>query len=192
MTDLDKPFYFKQSEDDLIPGNQQEASVTVQLSAAIREHIDQWNLRYPPEQKASGVYEALRVVQEKNGGSLTIPLMDAVALHLGMPKIAVYEIAAFYTMYQLNPVGAHIIDVCTNVSCMLNGSEKILEHFKKRLGIELNETTQDGKFTLKEVECLGACISPPVCLIGKKYYENLTPEKVDEILDSLRASSHDE
>lgn len=159
------------------------------LPPDICEHIDKWNLRYPPEQKRSGVFEALRIVQERNiqngGSSLTVPLMDAVADYLEMPRIAVYEIATFYTLYYLNPVGKHIIDVCTNISCMLNGSEKILEHLKKRLGLSPNETTPDGKFTLKEVECLGACTAPPVCQIGKKYYENLTPEKIDEILDAL-------
>lgn len=191
MTDLNKPFYFKQSEDDLIPGNLPESAVKVELPAAIREHIDRWVLRYPPDQKCSGVFEALRVVQEDNGGSLTVPLMDAVALYLGMTKIAVYEIAAFYTMYQLNPVGHHVIDVCTNISCQLNGAEKIVEHLKKRLDIDFNQTTQDGQFTLKEVECLGACINPPVCMIGKKYYEGLNPEKIDVILDELAESSHD-
>jgi NADH-quinone oxidoreductase subunit E len=155
------------------------------LAPDIREHIDQWNLRYPPDQKRSGVFEALRVVQERNKGSLTVELMDAVAAYLGLPNIAVYEVATFYSMYYLNPMGKQVIDVCTNISCMLNGSEKILEHLKKRLGINLNETTKDGKFTLKEVECLGACIAPPVCQIGKKYYENLTPEKMDEILEGL-------
>lgn len=155
------------------------------LTKEIREHIDKWILRYPPEQKRSGVFEALRVVQEHNGGSLTPDLMNAVADYLGMPKIAVYEVATFYTMYNLDPVGKHVIDVCTNISCSLNGAEHLLEHLKKRLGIDLNETTADGKFTLKEVECLGACIAPPVCMIGKKYYENLTPEKMDEILEKL-------
>lgn len=156
------------------------------LTPDICEHIDKWILRYPPEQKRSGVFEALRVVQEKNGGYLTVPLMDAVADYLGMTKIAVYEIAAFYTLYYLNPVGKHVIDVCTNVSCSLNGAEHVLDHLKKRLGIDLNQTTPDGQFTLKEVECLGACVAPPVCQIGKKYYENLTPEKIDEILAALK------
>lgn len=160
-------------------------AITTLLSAEICEQIDKWILRYPPEQKRSGVFEALRLVQEKNGGSLTPELMNAVADYLGMPKIAVYEVATFYTMYNLDPVGKHVIDVCTNISCSLNGAEHILEHFKKRLGINLNETTPDGKFTLKEVECLGACITPPVCMIGKKYYENLTAEKVDAILEKL-------
>ncbi len=155
------------------------------LSPALRAHLDQWNLRYPPEKKSSGVFEALRCVQEENGGYLTVDLMNAVADFLNMPRIAVYEVATFYTMYHLDPVGRHIIDVCTNISCALNGAEHILEHLKKRLGIELNQTTSDGKFTLKEVECLGACVAPPVCQIGKKYYENLTVEKIDEILKGL-------
>ncbi|OGT38773.1 MAG: NADH dehydrogenase [Gammaproteobacteria bacterium RIFCSPHIGHO2_12_FULL_37_14] len=158
---------------------------TLRLSPAICKHIDQWIERYPPEQKRSGVFEALRLVQEENGGSLTVPLMDAVADYLMMPKIAVYEVATFYTLFHLDPVGCHVIQLCTNISCMLNGSEKILEHLKKRLAIDINETTADGQFTLKEVECLGACIAPPVCQIGKQYYENLTPEKIDQLLQEL-------
>lgn len=157
------------------------------LAPDIREHIDQWILRYPPEHKSSGVFEALRVVQERNGGSLTTELMDAVADYLDMPNIAVYEIAGFYTMYYVSPMGQHVINMCTNISCRLNNAEEILEHFKKRLGINLNETTADGQFTLKEVECLGACIAPPVCQIGKRYYERLTTQKVDEILATLKA-----
>lgn len=155
------------------------------LPADIREHINQWVLRYPPEQRRSGVFEALRVVQERNGGSLTTELMDAVAEFLGMAPIQVYEVATFYSLYFLQPVGHYVVDVCTNVSCSLNGAEAALAHFKKRLGIDVNETTLDGKFTLREVECLGACVAPPVCQIGKKYYEKLTPEKIDEILAGL-------
>lgn len=155
------------------------------LSKATREHIDQWILRYPPERKRSGVFEALRVVQEENNGSLTVELMDAVADYLAMPKIAVYEIATFYTMYYLNPVGRHVVNVCTNISCQLNGAEELLEHCKQRLGILLNETTADGRFTLKEVECLGACVSAPVCQVGKTYHENMTPEKIDALLGEL-------
>lgn len=186
MTEQDKEQYFKQSEDDFIPNNVEQPVTTVTLSKAAREHIDHWILRYPPDQKCSGVFEALRIVQEENGGSLTVEWMDAVAKYLGMPNIAVYEIAAFYTMYHLNPVGRHVIDICTNISCSLNGAEKLMAHAKKRLGIGLNETTPDGRFTLKEVECLGACIAPPACQIGKAYHENVTPEKFDEILDTLK------
>jgi NADH-quinone oxidoreductase subunit E len=156
------------------------------LSPAICEHIDEWLLRYPPEHRRSGVFEALRVVQEAHEGSLTTDLMDAVADYLRIPRIEVYEVATFYSMYYLQPVGKHIIDVCTNISCMLNGAEKIVEHAKQKLQIELNETTSDGKFTLKSVECLGACTGAPACQIGKKYYENLTAEKMDEILATLK------
>lgn len=155
------------------------------LSPEICKHIDEWILRYPPEHKRSGVFEALRVVQAKNNGSLTVELMDAVADYLGMPKIAVYEVATFYSLYFLNPVGQHVIDVCTNISCSLNGSSEIVQHLKKRLGINFNETTADGKFTLREVECLGACVAPPVCQIGNEYHEKLSVEKVDEILGRL-------
>ncbi len=155
------------------------------LSAAARKHIDQWLLRYPPEQKRSGVYESLRFVQEENGGSLTVELLDAVADYLTMPRVAVYEIVSFYSMFYLKPMGKHVIDVCSNISCMLKDAEKIIDHFKKKLGIELNETTADGRFTLKEVECLGACAGAPVCQIGKAYYENLTPDKIDQLLKEL-------
>jgi len=155
------------------------------LPADICEHIDKWILRYPPEQQRSGVFEALRVVQERNHNSLTVELMDAVADYLRLPKISVYEVAAFYSMYFTKPMGKHIVEVCTNISCGLNGAEHVLEHVKKKLGIELNETTADGKFSLREVECLGACVAAPACQIGKQYYENLTPEKMDEILNKL-------
>lgn len=155
------------------------------LSPAICKHLDEWLLRYPPEHRRSGVFEALRVVQAENNNSLTVELMDAVADYLGMTKIAVYEVATFYSLYNLNPVGNHVIDVCTNISCSLNGAGKVVEHLKKRLGINFDETTADGKFTLREVECLGACVAPPVCQIGHKYYEKLSPEKIDEILEKL-------
>lgn len=155
------------------------------LSEDIRKHIDQWILRYPPEHKRSGVFEALRVVQQANGGSLTVELMDAVADYLGMAHIAVYEVATFYTMYHLKPMGKHVINLCTNISCTLNGADELLAHLRERLNIDLNETTSDGRFTLKEVECLGACVAAPVCQIGKVYHEKLSPEKMDEIIAKL-------
>lgn len=186
MTDFNKPTYVLLNEDELVPFNIEESHKEVKLPEDIREHIAQWILRYPPEHKASGVFEALRVVQERNGGFLTVPLMDAVAKYLEMPKVAVYEVAAFYSLYHLKPVGKHIIDICTNVSCHLNGSEEILKAVEGRLGIAVNETTPDGKFTLKEVECLGACVAAPVCQIGKQYHENLSIKKMDEILAGLK------
>ncbi len=150
-----------------------------------KAEIDQWIRKYPEDQKQSAVMAALRIVQDANGGWLTEELMDAVAEYLEMPKVSVYEVATFYSMYELKPVGRHKICVCTNISCMLCGSDRIVEHLKNKLGIGFGEITEDGRFSLKEVECLGACGGAPMMQIGRQYYENLTPEKVDEILDAL-------
>ena len=150
-----------------------------------RAEIDQWVAKYPVESKRSAVMAALRIVQDQNGGWLTSDLIDAVADYLAMPSIAVYEVATFYSMYELEPVGRHKICLCTNVSCMLCGSDDILAYLQKKLGIGFGETTPDGRFTLKEVECLGACGGAPMMQIHNKYYENLTPERIDEILAVL-------
>lgn len=159
---------------------------TLQLiSSDARVEIDRWIAQYPLDQKQSAVMAALRIVQEAHGGWLTTELMDAVADYLNMPPIAVYEVATFYSMYELKPVGRHKICLCTNVSCMLCGSESIEAYLKKKLGIGWGQTTSDQKFTLKQVECLGACGGAPMMQIGKTYYENLTPEKIDEILANL-------
>ncbi|HID49340.1 MAG TPA: NADH-quinone oxidoreductase subunit NuoE [Chromatiales bacterium] len=155
------------------------------ISAESRAEIDRWIAKYPADRKSSAVMAALRIVQDQNRGFLTTDLMDAVAAYLDMPPIAVYEVATFYSMYELEPVGRHKICVCTNISCMLCGSDNIVEHLSQRLGIGLGETTPDGRFTLKEVECLGACVEAPMFQIGDTYYGNLTPEKIDEILDNL-------
>ena len=155
------------------------------LSSQVRAQIDRWITRYPADQKRSGVIEALRFVQEENGGFLTQELIEAVADYLELPKVSVYEVVSFYTLFNLQPVGRHIINVCTNISCMLCQAEKIMEHIRKRLNIGPGETTRDGKFTLREVECLAACANAPVAQIGKKYYENLTTEKIDTILNEL-------
>lgn len=156
------------------------------LSEPARAEIDRWIAKYPPGERQSAVMAALRIVQEANGGWLSTDLMDAVAEYLGMPPIAVYEVATFYSMYELKPVGRHKICVCTNISCLLNGSDDIVAHLEKRLGIKLGETTPDGRFTLKEVECLGACCGAPMMQIGRTYYEHLTPARIDEILAELR------
>lgn len=155
------------------------------LSEKTRAAINSWAKRYPEDQRQSAVMEALRIVQEENNNWLTTELMDAVADFLGMPKIAVYEVVSFYTMYNTKPVGCHVIDVCTNISCMLRDSKKIVDHLKKRLEIGVNETTTDGRFTLRTVECLAACTTAPVMQIGQTYHEHLTPEKVDAILKEL-------
>ena len=156
------------------------------LSAHARAEIDHWLTRYPADRKQSAVLAALREVQHENGGYLTTELMDAVADYLGMPPIAVYEVASFYSMFELKPVGRHNIAVCTNISCMLRGGDAVLAHIERKLGIKLGESTPDGKFYLKkEEECLAACCGAPMMQVNHVYYENLTPEKVDQVLDSL-------
>lgn len=159
----------------------------VVLSQQSKRAIDQWLTKFPPNQRQSAVIFALKVVQKENGGWLTEALMDAVAAYLEMPKIAVYEVASFYSLFELKPVGRHKLCVCTNVSCLLRGSEENIQHLKKRLRIDFGETTPDGQFTLKEVECLCACGGAPVMQVNDHYYENLTPEKIDEILTALES-----
>ncbi|MDH5547811.1 MAG: NAD(P)H-dependent oxidoreductase subunit E [Gammaproteobacteria bacterium] len=159
------------------------------LSDSVRAEIDVWIAKYPAEQKQSATMAALRIAQENNEGYLTNDLMDAIAEYLVQPAISVYEVATFYSMYELKPVGKTKICVCTNVSCMLRGSDEIVAKLKSRLGIGLGEMRNDGRYSIKEVECLGACGGAPMFQIDKTYYENLTPEKVDEILDALEQSA---
>ncbi len=154
------------------------------LSKDSLAQIDREIAKYPPDRKQSAVMAALRIAQEEHGW-LSEPLMDYVAGLLALRPIQVYEVATFYSMYDLKPVGKHKICVCTNISCMLRGSEQVVKHLENKLGIRLGETTPDGRFTLKEVECLAACGGAPMFQIGKKYYENLTPEKIDQILGGL-------
>ena len=156
------------------------------LSAESRATIDAWLSKFPAEQKQSAVLAALQAAQHQNGGWVSRELMDAVADYLGMPKLRVYEVGSFYSMIELEPVGRNMVAVCTNLSCMLCGSETIVEHVEKKLGIKLGETTADGRITLKlEEECLAACSAGPMMTVNGHYHENLTPEKVDEILDGL-------
>lgn len=160
--------------------------MTTAFSESIREQIDRWLCKFPPERKQSGVLYALRLVQEENGGFLTAELMDQVADYLEMPRPAVYEVATFYSMYHLKPQGRHTFSVCTNISCMLRGSDDILRHLEKRLGIQCGETTPDGRYTLREVECLAACkVAPVLQLDERDYYESLSPEKIDALLNRL-------
>jgi len=156
------------------------------LSAHTLEEIDEWVTRYPAERKKSALLAALRAVQHQNNGFLTVPLMDAVAEYLELAKIEVYEVASFYSMYELEPVARHNVAVCTNVCCMLMGSDTIVNHLQKKLDIKLGESTADGRVYLKvEEECLAACAGGPMMQVDHKYYTNLTPEKVDEIIDAL-------
>jgi len=156
------------------------------LSEHAREEIDHWVSKYPAEHKQSAVLAALREVQHENKGYLTTELMDAVAEYLDMPSIAVYEVASFYSMLETKPVGRHSISVCSNISCMLCGGDDIIKHIEKKLGIKTGESTADGRYYLKqEEECLAACCGAPMMMVDHVYYEKLTPEKVDEILDGL-------
>lgn len=152
------------------------------LSDAIKVEIDQWLTKFPSDQKQSAVLYALRITQEQNGGWLTEKMMDQVAEYLEMPKISVYEVATFYNMYDLKPVGRHKINVCTSISCMLCGSETVMDYLQKKLKIKPGQTTADGRFTLKAAECLAACTKAPAMQIDKIYYENLTQSKIDQIL----------
>lgn len=156
------------------------------LSAHVRAEIDQWLEKYPPDQRRSAVLAALREAQHQNQGYLTRELMDAVAAYLDLPPIYVYEAASFYSMYETKPVGRHSVSVCTNVSCMLCGSEDIVAYVERKLGVKIGESTADGRIYLKrEEECLAACCGAPMMMVDHVYYENLTPEKVDQVLDAL-------
>ncbi|MBD3612821.1 MAG: NADH-quinone oxidoreductase subunit NuoE [Hydrogenovibrio crunogenus] len=155
------------------------------IQGSVKERIDRWVARYPDDQKQSAVMAALRIVQETNGGHLTTELMDQIADYLEMPPIAVYEVATFYGNYEHEPVGKHKICLCNSISCMLRGNDEILAHMEKKLNIKVGEVTEDGRFSIKKVECLGACGGAPMIQIGKTYYENLTETSVDEILDGL-------
>ncbi len=155
------------------------------LSQHVRDEIDDWLKRYPDDQKQSAVLGALRAVQHEVG-YLPVEKMDAVAEYLSMPAIAVYEVASFYSMFELKPVGKHTISVCTNLSCMLCGADDIVEHLQDKLEINLGETTSDGKYYLKqEEECLAACCGAPMMQVDHVYYEKLSIEKVDKILSDL-------
>ena len=152
------------------------------LSADALKKIDQAILKYPPDQKQSAVMAALTVAQDEKG-HLSTQVMDFVAGHLGMPPIAVYEVATFYAMYDVRPVGKHKLCICTNLPCALSGAADAAEHLKKKLGIGWNETTADGRFALKEGECFGACGDAPVMLHNNKTMLSfMTPEKIDRWL----------
>jgi NADH-quinone oxidoreductase subunit E len=155
------------------------------LSEHVRAEIDRWVAKFPPGKQRSAVISALHAVQHDNRGYLTEELMQAVAEYLDMPVIQVYEVAAFYSMFEAKPVGRCSISVCTNIACMLRGSDEILQHIENRLGIKEGESTADGKFYLRrEEECLAACNNAPMLMINHKYHENLTTQKVDELLDA--------
>ncbi len=157
------------------------------LSLKVRKEIEHWKGRFPEDQQRSAVLAALRAVQHENEGYLTVELMDAAAEYLALPPIQVYEVATFYSMFETKPVGRHSISVCTNISCMLCGSDEIVTHIEKKLGIKTGESTPDGRIYLKqEEECLAACVNAPMMMVDHEYHECLTTKKVDEILSGLK------
>ncbi|MBF0183657.1 MAG: NADH-quinone oxidoreductase subunit NuoE [Magnetococcales bacterium] len=141
--------------------------------------------RYPADRRESAVMPVLHLAQREFGGWLSQEALDYVATIVGMPPIRVYEVATFYTMYNLKPVGKYHIQVCTNISCWLCDSDSIAQALRNKLQLSFGESSSDGRFTLSEVECLGACINAPMLQINDDYYENLTPAKVSEIIDQL-------
>ena len=159
---------------------------TVVLTENIKEKIDAWVAKFPVGKHRSAIIGSLHSVQEHNQGYLTPELMDAVADYLDLPHIYVYEVATFYSMFQTEPVGRNEIAICTNISCMLSGSDMIVQHIEDRLSIKLGESTKDGNIFLKrEEECLAACTGAPMMMVNHQYIENLDIEKVNEILEKL-------
>jgi NADH-quinone oxidoreductase subunit E len=160
--------------------------MTYALSAHVKEEIEHWKGRFPADRQRSAVISALHAVQHENRGFVSAEQMNAVAEYLDLPTIQVYEVATFYSMFQTREVGRNEVAICTNVACMLRGADDIVDHVEGKLGIKIGESTADGKVFLKqEEECIAACCGAPALMVNHKYYENLTTEMVDEILDGL-------
>ena len=158
------------------------------LSEETRGAIDHWRAKFPEgiEGRRSAVIQGLVAAQHQNDGYLTTELMDGVADYLELPPVWVYEVATFYSMLETQPVGRHSISICTNISCMLCGADNVVKYVEDKLGIRMGETTPDKRIFLKvEEECVAACIGAPMMVVDGHYHENLTEEKIDEILDGL-------
>lgn len=159
--------------------------ISKELSPEAQAKVADWCQRFPEEEKQSAVLGGLHAIQHEYS-YLPVEQMDALAKRLNMPAIAVYEVASFYSMFELEPVGKHTVAVCTNLSCMLRGGEQMLEYIENKLSIKCGDSTPDGKFYLKkEEECLAGCCGAPMMQVNHVYYENLTESKVDEILEGL-------
>jgi NADH-quinone oxidoreductase subunit E len=156
------------------------------LSPEALAKIDRALEKYPADQRQSAVMAALTIAQDEKGW-LSTETMDFVASYLGMPPVAVYEVATFYAMYDLKPIGRHKLAICTNLPCALQGAAEAAEHLKEKLGIGFGETTADGRCTLKEAECLGACGDAPVLLHNnKRMLTAMSPERLDKLLEELK------
>jgi len=157
-----------------------EMILTDEILAEIKKELD----KYPADHKQSAVMAALRIVQDEYRW-VSKEIMQEIADFLEMPAIHVYEVATFYSMYEHKDVGQHKLCVCSNISCQLRGSREVFDHLKLKTGIGPGETTADGRISIKEVECLGACGGAPMMQVDKEYHENLTPESIDKILEGL-------
>lgn len=163
--------------------------MNIQFSQEKLDKVKEVIARYPEGKQKSALIPLLHMAQEEFGGWLDVPVMDYVASLLHILPIEVYEVATFYTMFNMKPVGKYVLEVCRTGPCMLRGSDQIIDHIKNKLSIKEGETSADGLFTLKPAECLGACGYAPMLQLGKHFRENLTIEKVDALLDELRASA---
>jgi NADH-quinone oxidoreductase subunit E len=161
----------------------------IQFSEEKLKKVEEIIARYPEGKHKAALIPLLHLAQDEFGGWLDVPVMDYVASLLHILPIEVYEVATFYTMFNMKPVGKHLLEVCRTGPCMLRGSDQIIDHIKNKLSIKEGETTADGLFTLKPAECLGACGYAPMMQLGKFFKENLTTQKVDEIIDELRTAS---
>lgn len=159
----------------------------MQFSADHLKKVEEIRARYPEDKQKSALIPVLHLAQEAFGGWLDVPVMDYVAELLELDPIEVYEVATFYTMFHKQPVGKYVFEVCQTGPCMVKGSDAIIEYIEQQLGIKPGETTADGLFTLKIVECLGACGYAPMMQLGKFYKEHLTREKVDQIIEACRS-----
>ena len=156
------------------------------LTEKTQKTIDHWVSKFPQDRKRSALIQALFVTQEENGGWISRELTEAVADYLGLPPVWAHEVVSFYSMFFTEPVGRHKVNICTNISCWLNGAEAIVAHAEKKLGVELGETTGDGRVTLvREEECLAGCCGAPMAVVDGHYHENLDIQKLDAILDGL-------
>jgi NADH-quinone oxidoreductase subunit E len=161
--------------------------MTIQFSEQNLNKVREIIHRYPDGRQKSALLPVLHMAQREFGGWLDVPVMDYVASLLNIEPIEVYEVATFYSMYNLKPVGKYMLEVCQTGPCMVRGSDQIIEYIENKLNIRVGETTEDGMFTLKAVECLGACGYAPMMQLGRNYREHLTSEKVDAIIDECRS-----
>lgn len=158
----------------------------IQFSEETLQKVRKIIMRYPEGKQKSALLPVLHIAQAEFGGWLSIPVMDHVASVLGLEPVEVYEVATFYSMFNTKPVGKYVISMCQTSACCLNSAEAVISYVENKLGIKAGETTPDGMFTLKVVECLAACGQGPIWQIGSNYHENMTVEKAEKILESLK------